>query len=57
MADASKHTDGPGPWDPAAWDPSNMPDFDDDFIGEDDVQESPKLSPLPTLLRPQKKIS
>lgn len=52
MADASKHTDGPGPWDPAAWDPSNMPDFDDDFIGEDDVQEFAKALAAPDFTSP-----
>ncbi|KAG9685926.1 patatin-domain-containing protein, partial [Aureobasidium melanogenum] len=52
MADPSKDTDGPDPWDPAAWDPSTIPDFANDFIAEDDVQEFAKALAAPDLTSP-----
>ncbi|THW94582.1 FabD/lysophospholipase-like protein [Aureobasidium pullulans] len=52
MADTSKKTDGPEPWDATAWDPSTIPDFDNDFIGDDDVQEFAKALAAPDFTSP-----
>lgn len=37
MADTSKSSDGPEPFDKKAWDAHELPDFDDDFIGQEDI--------------------
>ncbi|KAI4746899.1 FabD/lysophospholipase-like protein [Aureobasidium sp. EXF-12298] len=52
MADTSKQTDGPDPWNPSAWDPSTIPDFNNDFIPEDDVQEFAKALAAPDFTSP-----
>ena len=49
MADVSKKTDGPTPYDAAAWDPANLPDFDTEFVGDDDIQEFIKALAIPEL--------
>src|ERR1700712_1909879 len=36
MADISKKTDGPSTTDPAAYDITSLPDWDNDFVNEDD---------------------
>ncbi|PNS21464.1 hypothetical protein CAC42_1243 [Sphaceloma murrayae] len=47
MADTNKSTDGPTPFDPAAWDPRNLPDFDDNFVSEEDIREFAKALAVP----------
>ncbi|MCJ1442774.1 MAG: hypothetical protein MMC23_003271 [Stictis urceolatum] len=37
MADSSKETNGPSPFSYRAYDPSNLPDYDNDFISKDDL--------------------
>lgn len=63
MADVSKKTDGPTPYDAAAWDPKNLPDFDTEFVSDEDIEEfikalaTPETSPISPseedLLNPQ----
>ncbi|TKX27479.1 hypothetical protein C1H76_0316 [Elsinoe australis] len=38
MADTTKSTDGPSPYDPSGWDPKTLPDYDNDFVSEDDIR-------------------
>ena len=51
MADIEKTTDGPSPFSPSAYDSSQIPDYDDDFVCEDDFAEfartlaAPETSP------------
>ncbi|CAO2657542.1 Nn.00g036680.m01.CDS01 [Neocucurbitaria sp. VM-36] len=51
MADANKATDGPEPYSAAAFDFTLLPDFDNDFVDEDDFAEfaralaAPEISP------------
>lgn len=51
MADVSKQTDGPSPFDPSGYDFTLLPDYDNDFIGEADLDEfaralaAPETSP------------
>lgn len=52
MADTSKTTDGPGPWEPTAWDPSSIPDVDDDFVDDKDIQEFAKALAAPDFTSP-----
>ncbi|KAF2221294.1 acyl transferase/acyl hydrolase/lysophospholipase [Elsinoe ampelina] len=47
MADTKKSTDGPEPFDQSAWDPKTLPDFDDDFIKEEDIREFEKALAVP----------
>jgi Domain of unknown function (DUF3336) len=37
MADQNKASDGPHPFSPAAFDPKNLPDFETEFISQDDL--------------------
>ena len=39
MADARRSTDGPSPFSPEAFDPALLPDFDREFLSEEDVAE------------------
>lgn len=51
MADVKKETDGPQPDSPVGFDPTLLPDFDNDFVNEDDFAEftralqAPETSP------------
>lgn len=47
MADVSKKTDGPTPYDAAAWDPANLPDFDTQFVSDEDIEEFVKALAVP----------
>ncbi|KAL1311166.1 hypothetical protein AAFC00_001365 [Neodothiora populina] len=70
MADVSKKTDGPAPYnDAAAWDPELLPDVHTEFVSDDDIQEfikalsapdysltSPSEENLPNLQQPQREF-
>lgn len=47
MADVSKKTDGPTPYDAAGWDPKNIPDVDTEFVSDEDIQEFAKALAAP----------
>jgi len=55
MADSSKETDGPSPHSKAGYDPSLLPDFDTQFISQEDLDEfskalnAPESSPVVAL--------
>ncbi|KAF2155948.1 patatin-domain-containing protein [Myriangium duriaei CBS 260.36] len=49
MADTQKSTDGPGPFDADAWNPLNLPDFENDFVDEDDFDEFAKALTAPDM--------
>jgi len=38
MADTRKVTDGPSPFTAEAWDPQTLPDFEDDFVDDEDFE-------------------
>ena len=38
MADKRRSTDGPSPYNEEAWDPHTLPDFDDDFVPDEDIE-------------------
>lgn len=52
MADTKKSTDGPAPFDAAAWDATTLPDYDHDFIQDDEVAEFIKALAAPENLSP-----
>ena len=47
MADTRPSTDGPSPFSPEAYDPSLLPDFDQEFTGEEDLAEFAKALSAP----------
>ncbi|KAJ9630763.1 hypothetical protein H2203_001287 [Taxawa tesnikishii (nom. ined.)] len=47
MADVKKTTDGPTPFDASAWDPKTLPDWNDDFIADEDIEEFVKALSAP----------
>ena len=47
MADARNATNGPSPYSDAAYDPSNIPDFDTQFIRQDEIDEFAKALSAP----------
>ncbi|GAB7354388.1 hypothetical protein MBLNU459_g4888t1 [Dothideomycetes sp. NU459] len=47
MADTDRSTDGPAPFDAAAWDPATLPDYDHDFIRDDELDEFAKALAAP----------
>jgi predicted acylesterase/phospholipase RssA len=49
MADVKKATDGPEPFDPSAFDLTLLPDYDNDFVHEDDIAEFASALQVPEL--------
>lgn len=47
MADASKFTDGPSTTDASAWDFQSLPDWNNDFVAEEDIVEFAKALAAP----------
>lgn len=47
MADTSKTTDGPTLFDAKAWDPQSVPDVDNDFVSQEDIDEFAKALTAP----------
>jgi predicted acylesterase/phospholipase RssA len=49
MADIQKATDGPEPYDPSAFDLTLLPDYDNDFVHADDLDEFAKALQAPEI--------
>ena len=47
MADVKHQSDGPAPYSPQAFDFTLLPDYDDDFIGDEDIAEFAKALTAP----------
>src|SRR5690348_12498003 len=47
MADVKKESDGPEPYSPSAFDFTQLPDYDNDFVNEDDFVQFAKALAAP----------